>query len=169
MRYDVELAGQTRSVEVLRADGGWRVRVDDGPWQVVAGDASGPFWRLAAEGARPRTLGVSRRGDDVFVLDGVDALTGSVVDPRSAALSHTDGEGAGRVVSPMPGAVVRVAVKAGDAVAQGQVLVVVEAMKMENEFKAPFEATVVGVEVVPGQAVEAGATLVVLERTPAAG
>ncbi len=169
MRYDVELAGQTRSVDVLRVEGGWRVRVGDGPWQVVAGDASGPFWRLTAEGAAPRTLGVSRRGDDVFVLDGVDALTGSVIDPRSAALLHTDGEGAGKVVSPMPGAVVRVAVKPGDAVAQGQVLVVVEAMKMENEFKAPFEATVVAVEVAPGQAVEAGATLVVLERTSAPG
>ncbi|MCB9680888.1 MAG: biotin/lipoyl-binding protein [Alphaproteobacteria bacterium] len=67
----------------------------------------------------------------------------------------------------MPGAVVRVQVSAGDSVHAGQVLVVVEAMKMENEFKAPFAGVVASVEVAAGQAVESGAVLVVLDPADA--
>jgi biotin carboxyl carrier protein len=62
----------------------------------------------------------------------------------------------------MPGAVARVLVKPGDAVQKGQVLVVVEAMKMENEFKSPVDGVVREVHAVPGTAVEANTLLVVV-------
>jgi biotin carboxyl carrier protein len=63
----------------------------------------------------------------------------------------------------MPGKVVRVLVAPGDDVQAGQGLVVVEAMKMENEIGSPRAARVKSVEVSPGQNVETGARLVVLE------
>ena len=67
-----------------------------------------------------------------------------------------------RLVSPMPGRVVRVLAAAGADVAAGQGLVVVEAMKMENELRAPRAGRVAEVAVREGQAVDAGALLAVI-------
>jgi pyruvate carboxylase subunit B len=63
----------------------------------------------------------------------------------------------------MPGLIVRVNVKAGDKVAQGQGLVVMEAMKMENELRAQAAGTVKNVSVTPGTAVEKGTVLIEME------
>ena len=68
-----------------------------------------------------------------------------------------------RVVAPMPGKVVRVLVKPGDDVKARQGLVVVEAMKMENELRAPRDGRVRDVAVAEGQSVDAGAVLLVVE------
>jgi biotin carboxyl carrier protein len=73
------------------------------------------------------------------------------------------GSGPQRVTAPMPGKVVRVLVNAGDLVKTRQGLVVVEAMKMENELRAARDGRVREVFVVEGQSVEAGASLVVVE------
>ena len=74
------------------------------------------------------------------------------------------GSGPQRVVAPMPGKVVRVLVKAGDAVAARQPIVVVEAMKMENELRASGAGTVAEVHAREGLLVDAGALLVVIQR-----
>jgi biotin carboxyl carrier protein len=71
--------------------------------------------------------------------------------------------GAQRVTAPMPGKVVRVLVRPGDAVQPRQVLVVVEAMKMENELRSTREGTVAGVFIAEGQSVEAGTALVTVD------
>jgi biotin carboxyl carrier protein len=68
-----------------------------------------------------------------------------------------------RVVAPMPGRIAKVLVKAGDVVAARQGLVVVEAMKMENELRSPQAGTVTEVRAVEGALVEANAVLVVVE------
>jgi pyruvate carboxylase subunit B len=73
--------------------------------------------------------------------------------------------GGGTVKAPMPGLVVKVLVEPGAAVAPGQGLVVLEAMKMENEIKAVSGGVIESVAVKPGQAVEKGAPLVVIRRT----
>ena len=65
--------------------------------------------------------------------------------------------------SPMPGRVVRLLASAGDRVTVGQPLVVVEAMKMENELRAPADGVVKKVNVEAGAAVETGAVLIVVE------
>jgi biotin carboxyl carrier protein len=72
------------------------------------------------------------------------------------------GAGPQRVVAPMPGKIVRVLVRAGDAVASRQPLVVVEAMKMENELRAGRSGTIAEIHAQEGQSVEAGALLVVI-------
>ncbi len=88
-----------------------------------------------------------------------------VVDPRQwrrhrgAALET---EGRQQVVAPMPGKVIRVLVKAGDAVEAGQGLIVVEAMKMQNEVHAPKSGRVERLLVAEGQAVNAGEILAVV-------
>lgn len=72
-------------------------------------------------------------------------------------------DGRQTLTAPMPGRIVRVLAKAGDAVKAGQGLVVVEALQMENEMKSPKDGKVVEVLVAEGQAVEANAKLCVVE------
>ena len=73
------------------------------------------------------------------------------------------GSGPLRIAAPMPGKVVRVLVKAGDAVRARQPVVVVEAMKMENELRADRDGTVAEIHAREGMSVEAGALLVVIQ------
>jgi len=70
---------------------------------------------------------------------------------------------AAAVVAPMPGLIVRVGVAVGDQVGAGQAVLVMEAMKMENELRAPGAGTVKAILVQPGVAVERGAVLVTFE------
>ncbi len=99
-------------------------------------------------------------GDDIVVFDGGDAHAFAI-----AAIHATDGAGAGSgsIVSPMPGKVISVKVKAGDAVTKGQALLILEAMKMEHTLTAPFDGKVASLNASEGgQAVE-GTVLAVIE------
>ena len=78
---------------------------------------------------------------------------------KKAAPAAAGGE---PVTSPMPGTIVNVPVKVGQAVKAGDVLVVLEAMKMENEIKAAKDATVASIAVSKGESVDTGAVLVTL-------
>jgi Acetyl/propionyl-CoA carboxylase, alpha subunit len=107
------------------------------------------------------------RGRYTLWLDGfryeVEAL-----DERARAIRELAGASAGPsgpapLIAPMPGMIVRVAVQVGDAVQAGQGLVVMEAMKMENELRATAAGTVKAVLAQPGTAVEKGALLLELE------
>lgn len=165
MIYEVTLAGRTRRVEVSRQGEGWQVRVDGGaPRDITTRQRGGAWW--LTEGRDTRRVDLHLDGERVATLaDGTPRL-GTVVDPRAHALDAALGGGEGAIVTQMPGAVVRVPVAVGSAVHAGEVLVVVEAMKMENEFKAPFGGVVSEVRVEAGQAVDAGAVLVVLDPAP---
>lgn len=86
-------------------------------------------------------------------------------DPRrlSRGSTSTASEGRQRVTSPMPGKVVRVLAREGDMVTAGQGLVVVEAMKMQNEIRSPKDGLVVTLRVAEGSAVAGGETLAEVE------
>jgi len=86
----------------------------------------------------------------------------ALVDPRRALLSGDGGAGSGGglLASPMPGKIVKLLVKAGDQVQEGQTLLVMEAMKMQNELKTSTTGTVATVHVLEGATVETGAALV---------
>ena len=92
-----------------------------------------------------------------------------VVAPKAAAPAATPAAapaapkavaGANSITAPLPGSVVSISVKAGDAVKAGQQLAVIEAMKMENEILAPADGTVATVHVSAGQAVQQGDALI---------
>ena len=71
--------------------------------------------------------------------------------------------GAETINAPMPGTIVNVQVKAGDAVTKGQVLLVLEAMKMENEIMSPRDGVIAGVHVSKGESVDSGKLLISLQ------
>ena len=80
--------------------------------------------------------------------------------PAAAPAAPKAAAGANSIVAPLPGSVVSISVKAGDAVKAGQQLAIIEAMKMENEILAPADGTVKAVHVSAGQAVQQGDALI---------
>jgi biotin carboxyl carrier protein len=86
-----------------------------------------------------------------------------VIDPRRKALKMSDDAGGGVIKSQMPGRIVRILVEVGATVAKGEPLLVVEAMKMENELRAPRDGVIKYIAVAPDDLVETGALLVELE------
>ena len=82
--------------------------------------------------------------------------------PKAAAKPAANVAGT-KVAAPMPGTIVDVKVKAGDKVTKGQILVIMEAMKMENEILAPDDGEVASVATTKGAQVESGELLVVLK------
>ncbi len=167
MRYEVTLEGREATVDVEHADGGWRLRIDDGDWQMVPGRFVQPGeLRLSTtgeHGPREQTVGIHVSGERVALQVAGHPLEAVVIDPRSAKHALGGGAAEGVLQTPMPGVVVRIPVEAGQQVAEGEVVVVVEAMKMENEFKAPIDGVVSSIDVEVGQALEANATLAVVE------
>ncbi|HET7453217.1 MAG TPA: acetyl-CoA carboxylase biotin carboxyl carrier protein subunit, partial [Thermoanaerobaculia bacterium] len=81
-------------------------------------------------------------------------------DPRDESAAAADDEGASEVVAAMPGRVVEVRVAVGDRVVKGDLLLILEAMKMQNEIRADADQVVAEVRCAPGQAVETGALLI---------
>jgi pyruvate carboxylase subunit B len=107
------------------------------------------------------------RGRYTIWVDGV-RLEVEALDERARAIRELSATSSGPtgpapLVAPMPGMIVRVSVHEGDAVQTGQGLVVMEAMKMENELRATASGTVKRVHVSPGTAVEKGALLLEME------
>lgn len=145
--FEVVMGSKRHRVDVIRLDAAMAsVRyVDDGQsYSVSYQRGKGREWRLA----------VGERDFDLEVLTPVEAIE------ASAALAAV---GPSRLDAPIPGKVVKVHVSVGDEVEAGQPLVVLEAMKMENELTATQAGKVMAVHVEPGQTIDAGGLLVELE------
>lgn len=161
MKYTVEVAGKTFAVEI---DGG-RILLDGRPVEAALNGARGTGIRRLARGRSVQTLlagPAEGRGAWVVSLAGC-RMPVQVLDPRDLAVrnagTRAGGKVGGTMKAPMPGMVLRVLVEAGAAVEPGQGLIVIEAMKMENELKARGPGTVTKVHVAPGSRVEKGAPL----------
>jgi biotin carboxyl carrier protein len=112
-------------------------------------------------------LDVVRDGDELIVATRGGAIRVTLVDATHAhrvpAGQRSEAAGRAEIKAMMPGRIVNVLVKPGDEVVHHQGLVVVEAMKMENELKSPKAGKIVEVRVSPGQTVEKGELLVIIE------
>ena len=164
MKYFVTIGERTVTVEL----DGDSVRVDGQPVAVTLESQTGsPEVRLVMDG-RATTLAVEGHGEAIWRLVDQGAVREvGIEDERSRHIRQLAGAGrsvpSGSVVkAPMPGMVVRIPVSPGDLVAAGAGLLVLEAMKMENEIKAAVAGVVVSVRVTAGQAVEKGQILVEL-------
>jgi biotin carboxyl carrier protein len=166
MKLQIEIGGRSRQVQIdpAEAPGVWNVRVDG---ETVEADA-----RLLRPGVL--SLIVDRRSHRV-VLDGDvsdpalclghERVAYRVEDPRSlrSRRRHTGADGPAVLKASMPGRVVRVLVEKGQEVAAHQGIVVIEAMKMQNELKSPREGRVADLRAVPGAAVASGEILATIE------
>ncbi len=96
---------------------------------------------------------------DEAVKTAAPAAAPAVAAAAPAAPAPAGGE---KIIAPMPGNILSVNVKDGDTVKKGDILMILEAMKMENEILAPADGTVAAVSVTKGQTVETGALLCVI-------
>ena len=166
MKYFVRI-GDTE-IELSRE--GDEVLVDGTTTSARLADVEGTPVRMLTVGDEVHRIVVRPAGPRGRFTIWVDGFRHEVeaLDERMRAIRELAGASAGPVgpaplVAPMPGMIVRVNVQVGDRVDPGQGLVVMEAMKMENELRAQAEATVKAVLAQPGQAVEKGALLIELE------
>jgi pyruvate carboxylase subunit B len=156
-----------REVEVEVEAGGLRVNGREVRADLVEMDGSGLHSLLL--GDRSFQILTSQRGPGEWVLHmGGHRLEASAVDERTRAIREMTGAGEGSggpraLQAPMPGLVVKIEVVEGDEVDLGQGLVIVEAMKMENELKAEGPGRVGRILVETGQAVEKDQVLIEFE------
>lgn len=157
---------RVREVELAREEGGaWRVRVEGSELSVrvepagrgrmrLVMDATSVLAEITAAGERRFVQLVSPAGATDFVLD------------RATQRRKRSGGAGGGLEAPMPGVVTRVLVAVGDAVAAGQPLLALEAMKMEHVVRAPHAGTVRAIAARQGEMVQNGVALVELEPAP---
>jgi len=167
VQYEVEVNGRVRQVAVHRTGDTFDVTLDGRAWRVDAARVGTNAMSLIV-GAGGGSYDVGFANDAAANLLWVRVGTTHVpISLNGRRRRHDDGghTGAGpqRLVAPMPGKVVRVGVKAGEAVRARQTLVVIEAMKMENELKAGRDGVVAELNAREGASVEAGALLVVIQ------
>jgi biotin carboxyl carrier protein len=173
MKYDVILGKKTYAVEIEKtSETLYEVRVDGTLFEVDARNIGSSVWSmLIGHNARDIDV-VSMNGTVQIAVDG-DGYELEVIDELHKTLRNRKGafkaEGPQEVKAPMPGKVVKVLVKPGDAVEEGQGLVIVEAMKMENVLKSAIKGVVKEVFVNEGQAVEARMPLATVDPAEAAG
>ncbi len=164
-RLQLEINGMVRSVHAREDGGRVLVELDGRCYRVDAVEGEPGRWSLLV-GDRYDSHDVRvRAGRDGEWLVLVDGAAVSVRPARRTAASDgaRRGDGPVRVTAPMPGKVVRVLVAPGAVLEARQGVVVVEAMKMENELRAPRAGTVRDVLAREGALVEAGALLVTIE------
>ena len=160
---DIEL-----DVEIRREAGEVLANVDGREYQLETHQSQSGITLLASDGQvfDCRVEGQPASGRTVDVLVGTIHYAITLIDPkrlRGASGANAEADGAARIVAPMPGKVVRVLVEEGSSVEEGAGIVVVEAMKMQNEMKAPKRGTVVTLNVEVGTTVNGGDVLAVIE------
>ena len=162
-RFTALVGDAARTVEVVAlGDGRYQVSVDGTVRTVDSRRTGSSGFSLLIDHATTE-VSVVARGDTYLVDVGGRAHRIRLLDARRARTGEAAGAGQREVRAAMPGKVVAVLVEVGAVVTRAQGLLVIEAMKMENEVTAPRDGTVQEIRVRPGQAVEAGELLAVVE------
>lgn len=169
MTYEVIVEGRPYRLQLDNKDGAWKCVMDgrevhldailvrSNVLSLIIGSVSGG---ASYEVKREQTPSAT------YLWIGTRRYEAEVRDPRSLRSRRAllgEAEGTKKVVAPMPGKVVRILAREHDAVEAGQGVVVVEAMKMQNELKSPKQGTVQKILVVAGASVNAGDVLLVIE------
>jgi len=166
VRYVILRDGQEIPVEILEAGPRYRITLGDRSFEVDSMRIVGDLYSLTVEGKSYEATVHRATSEEyrVHLYDGMRSVT--LLSPLDLALrgrEETGGGAAGTLRAPMPGRVVKVLVSEGQAVKKGEGVVVVEAMKMQNELSAPHDGVVKSVRAREGDSVERGAELVTIE------
>jgi len=165
VKYEVHISGKMRDVKFARGASGWRVTLDGRPVTADVVEIAPNTLSILLDG-QSHEIRVTPSPDGRLKLQtSTREFTAEVIDPRAwrdRRHSLTEAEGRQQIVAPMPGKVVRLLVKVGDKVEAGQGLLVVEAMKMQNEIRSPKGGAVERVLAKEGQTVNAGEILAIV-------
>jgi biotin carboxyl carrier protein len=167
MPFVAQLGEHTYTVEIEETDKSvYRVSVDGNEFLVDGKKTGRTNYSLIVDN-RSFEVEVDNTGDEYRVLVDGRNYRVHLVDERrlrvGGAQSGLELQGRQNVSVPMPGKIIAVLVSEGDTVEKGQGLVIVEAMKMENEVRSPIGGEVKEIKIKPGDTVEGGAVLIVVE------
>jgi biotin carboxyl carrier protein len=164
MLYEVTIDGKNYRLGINHADGRWSCRLDGRDLEVDAVLARPDVLSLRI-GNQAYEIKSERVANDLYLWVGGARFAAEVRDPRSlrGRTRAGDDRGPKKIAAPMPGKVVRLMVRAGDAVEPGAGVAVVEAMKMQNEIKSPKKGTIQKILVREGATVNAGDVLAIVE------
>jgi len=166
MIYDVIINGNTHRVELTKGEKTWLCKVDDTMMEVDAAFTARDVVSILLSGKAYEVKRERALSGETHMIVGSARYSSEVQDPRSLKTrrSHAGaGEGPQKLMAPMPGKVVRILVSEKDEVEAGQGIIVVEAMKMQNELKSPKKGVVSKVIAAEGATVNAGDPLMVIE------
>jgi biotin carboxyl carrier protein len=159
MKLALTVNGAEKQVEIVAQAPEWCFRVDGEERQALVTVVEPGVYSILLEG-RVYEASMDRAGQTLVVTVEGERFEVEVRDPRAWSRKSVAGsQGAATLSAPMPGKVVRVLVAAGDVVEAGQGLLVVEAMKMQNEIKAPRSGQVISLTAREGATVAAGEPL----------
>jgi len=165
MVYDVIVAGEAHRLELEKVDAGWKCRLDGKEVHVDAVLPRRDVLSLLIDG-HAYEVKREQTATDLHLWVGSTRFAIEIHDPRSLRArrgSAQDEKGPRKIVAPMPGRVVRLLVGENAEVEAGQGIVVVEAMKMQNEIKSPKKGIVKKITAAAGAAVNAGDVLAIVE------
>jgi biotin carboxyl carrier protein len=165
MVYEVMVDGKLHRLELETAAGGWECRLDGRPIHIDAVITRGDVLSLLVDG-HSYEIKREQTATDLHMWVGSTCFAVELRDPRSLRSRNKnagDEKGARKIFAPMPGRVVRLLVAENSEVEAGQGIVVVEAMKMQNEIKSPKRGMVRKILATPGAAVNPGDVLAIVE------
>jgi biotin carboxyl carrier protein len=166
MTYEVVVTARDGSQKTLKVDGKDRVwRIGAREMTVDPDSSMDGALSLLIDGRSYEVRRTQIAGETVIEIDG-DRFTVDVRDPRSLKGRRgagASGEGPKKITAPMPGKVVRIIAQAGSEVEAGDGVIVIEAMKMQNELKSPKAGKVTKIAVAEGATVNPGETLAIVE------
>jgi biotin carboxyl carrier protein len=165
MVYEITVNGKPHRLELEKSDGWWQCCFDGRPFKVDAVIPRRDVLSLLIDG-HSYEIKREQTATDLHMWVGNQRFAVELRDPRSLRsrrASAGDEKGPRKLVAPMPGRVVRVLTAEKSEVEAGQGIVVVEAMKMQNEIKSPKKGVVQKITAVPGAAVNAGDVLAIVE------
>jgi biotin carboxyl carrier protein len=162
MQFKVSIAGKEHDLDLVLAENRWKCRLDGHSINIDVSQIASESLSILRDG---KSYEVRRIAENVLAV-GEQVYEFSIADPRSwrsRRESSTEMSGPQKLTASMPGKVVRLLTSAGTKVSTGQGIVVIEAMKMQNEIRAPREGTVRSILVREGQAVSAGEVVAIVE------
>jgi biotin carboxyl carrier protein len=162
MKFEVAINNTRRVVELERDAARWRISLDGKVVDADAVEIAPNIFSILLNGKSYEIRVTPAPTGTLTLQTGRREFTAEVTDPRAwRGRRHgaLEAEGRQQILAPMPGKIVRVLVQAGEKVETGQGLLVVEAMKMQNEIRSPKSGTVERLLVKEGQSVNAGEIL----------
>jgi biotin carboxyl carrier protein len=165
MKFEVRIDSRACIVELTRNADRWQISLDGKAFDADAIEIAPNIFSILLNGKSHEIRITPTPAGRLTLQTAHHEFTAEVIDPRAwrgRRQGALEAEGRQQILAPMPGKIVRVLVQLGEKVEAGQGLLVVEAMKMQNEIRSPKNGTVERLLVKEGQPVNAGEVLCVV-------